>query len=143
MSPTNGGEPRRKQFGHLSFNPTHIRVPNLLVTFLLFVFDSVAQSDLVSVYGTSANDANLDALDATDLIRTLNGGYILVGGGAGVIKTDANGDIDWSKRWTIDGFTSAVCAKSMHQTSDSGFIIAGRAYQDMFILRTDAQGAGA
>jgi uncharacterized delta-60 repeat protein len=84
--------------------------------------------------------------------QTSDGGYIVAGEtqsfGAGnsdifLIKTDANGNIQWAKTY---GGTSSDYASSVQQTSDGGYIVAGRTYSfgagswDFFLVKTDASG---
>ncbi len=84
--------------------------------------------------------------------QTSDGGYIVAGlthsFGAGngdffVVKTDANGNIQWAKTY---GGTGADTAWSVQQTSDGGYIVAGytRSFGagnlDIFLIKTDANG---
>lgn len=84
--------------------------------------------------------------------QTLDGGYIIVGvtssfGASGtdiwLLKTDANGDTSWTKRY---GGRNDDRGYSVQQTLDSGYIIAGETRSfgigenDIWLLKTDALG---
>jgi uncharacterized delta-60 repeat protein len=84
--------------------------------------------------------------------QTSDGGYIVAGEtfsfGAGdndffLIKTDANGNIQWAKTY---GGTNDDRAYSVQQTSDGGYIVAGWTWSfgvgnyDIFLIKTDANG---
>ncbi len=87
--------------------------------------------------------------------HTSDGGYILAGSSrfyisgrwdmdARLVKTDANGNMQWQR--TIGG-NEFDEAHSAIQTSDGGYIIAGRTYSfygsgidDLWLVKTDAEG---
>jgi len=83
--------------------------------------------------------------------QTSDGGYIVAGytssfgedGDILLIKTDANGNIQWAKTY---GGESSERAYSVQQTSDGGYIVAGYTYsfgegwKDIFLIKTDAKG---
>ncbi len=90
--------------------------------------------------------------EASSVQQTSDGGYIVAGFtgsfGAGgwdafLIKTDENGNIIWAKTY---GGTGVDYAYSVHQTSDGGYIVAGRTESfgaglgDVFLVKTDANG---
>ncbi|MCC6012538.1 hypothetical protein LM594_06185, partial [Candidatus Caldipriscus sp.] len=83
--------------------------------------------------------------------QTSDGGYIVAGwtssfsagiSDAFLIKTDANGNVSWAKTY---GGISDDYVYSVQQTSDGGYIVAGRtnsfgAGGDIFLFKTDANG---
>ena len=88
---------------------------------------------------------------AYSIQQTTDGGYIVAGStsfGAGksdiwVLKLDGNGNILWQKTY---GGTSDDLAKSIQQTTDGGYIIAGYTYSfgagagDSWVLKLDSSG---
>jgi PKD repeat protein len=101
-------------------------------------------------FGVQGNDM------VYSLGHTSDGGYILAGSSrfyngerrwdmdASLVKTDANGNMQWER--TIGG-NEFDEAHSAIQTSDGGYIIAGRTYSyygsgidDLWLVKTDAEG---
>ena len=101
-------------------------------------------------FGVQGNDK------VYSLAHTSDGGYMLAGSSrfyngerrwdmdASLVKTDANGNIQWQR--TIGGIEFDE-AHSAIQTSDGGYIIAGRTYSyygsgidDLWLVKTDAEG---
>jgi len=89
---------------------------------------------------------------ADEVQQTTDGGYILAGFTLSdfelsivfyLVKTDANGDTLWTR--TYGGALEEI-AKSVRQTSDGGYIVAGMTssfgggYYDAYLVRTDANG---
>jgi hypothetical protein len=89
---------------------------------------------------------------ARSLIVTLDGGYAIAGWtdsyGAGeedfwLVKTDANGNIEWNQTY---GGTNRDEAQSVIQTSDGGYALAGYTHSfgagnsDYWLVKTDANG---
>ena len=83
--------------------------------------------------------------DAFSIQQTGDGEYILAGRGFLLIKTDANGNMQWGKNNKFEGKEIAV-AHSARQTSDGGYIIAGDAYsiggsnKDSWLMKADENG---
>jgi hypothetical protein len=87
---------------------------------------------------------------ASSVQQTSDGGYIVAGYtysfGAGdydifLIKTDANGNVQWAKTYGGTGYDRAF---SVQQTSDGGYILAGYTGSfgvgGAFLVKTDANG---
>ncbi len=85
--------------------------------------------------------------------QTPDGGYVIVGitenygegnGDVCLLKYNSEGDLRWSNTF---GGTGVDIGYSMKQTSDGGFIIAGRTdsfgveYRDIYLIKTNASGA--
>jgi len=90
--------------------------------------------------------------EAYSVQQTSDGGYILAGNtksyGAGgsdfwLVKTDSSGDKEWDKTF---GGTSTELARSVRQTSDGGYILAGctgsygAGSLDAWLVKTDSDG---
>jgi hypothetical protein len=87
--------------------------------------------------------------DISTLIRTVDGGYALMGrtlnenkNGSGsvftlIIKTDASGTIQWNSTY---GESGRIWPYSVIQTSDNGYALAGTASNDMILIKTDETG---
>ena len=101
-------------------------------------------------YGSSYND------EATSIQQTSDGGFIVAGftgngyiGPYGptmdiwVLKLNANGNVIWQKTYGGSDYDDAA---SIQQTSDNGFIVAGRTFSygagdyDFWVLKLDANG---
>jgi len=89
---------------------------------------------------------------AYDLVQTSDGGYALAGytqsygaggGDAWLVKTDANGNMEWNKTY---GGTSSDYAKALVQTIDGGYALAGSTESfgagaaDYWLVKSDAEG---
>jgi hypothetical protein len=113
---------------------------------LLIKTDANGNIQWAKTYGGTNDDW------AYSVQQTSGGGYIVAGWtysfGAGsddilLIKTDANGNIQWAKTY---GGTDSDFAYSVQQTSDGGYIVAGltRSFgaglDDIFLVKTDANG---
>ncbi len=90
--------------------------------------------------------------EARSVQQTSDGGYIVAGYtrsfGAGggdlfLIKTDANGNVQWAKTYGGGSYDHAF---SVRQTSNGGYIVAGQTNSfgagssDIFLIKTDANG---
>jgi len=127
-------------------------IRSLLFTIVGFLLAGTGLADTpdtlwTQTYGGTSNDY------CNCVQQTNDGGFIMGGNtysfGAGswdalVIKTDATGNVSWSK--TFGGSDSDYCYGAQ-QTTDGGFIIAGFTYSfgagghaDAWIIKTDANG---
>jgi hypothetical protein len=114
----------------------------------IFLIKTDANGNIIwaKAYGGTSGD------QAYSVQQTSEGGYIVAGYtesfGAGygdifLIKTDANGNVQWAKTY---GGTDWDVARSVQQTSDGGYIVAGRTGSfgagdyDIFLIKTDANG---
>ncbi len=114
----------------------------------IFLIKTDANGNIIwsKTYGGASNDS------ASSVQQTSDGGYIVVGYtnsfGVGLddiflIKTDANGNIQWTKTY---GGTNYDWAYSVQQTSDGGYIVAGGTASfgaggaDLFLIKTEANG---
>jgi uncharacterized delta-60 repeat protein len=103
-------------------------------------------SEWEKTFGGSSYDSGSSVQQTTD------GGYIVVGltesfGAVNfdvyLIKTDPNGNTEWQKTF---GGSSTDSGKSVQQTSDGGYIIAGFTYSygaggdDVYLVKTDPNG---
>ena len=90
--------------------------------------------------------------EATSIQQTSDGGYIVAGytwsfgaggGGVWVLKLDKDGNIQWQKTY---GGTDEDVASSIQQTSDGGYIVAGKTNSfgagssDVWVLKLDKDG---
>jgi len=116
----------------------------LLSVSLVALFTQSAYAvSFAKTFGGTSNDG------AYSVQQTSDGGYIVAGWtysfGAGgdilLIKTDARGNISWTKTY---GGTDDDGAYSVQQTSDGGYIVVGITYSsslsDVFLVKTDASG---
>jgi len=113
--------------------------------FFLIKTDANGNVQWAKIYGGTNWD------QAFSVQQTSDGGYIVAGGtwsfGAGgydflLIKTDANGNVQWAKTY---GTANNDIAWSVQQTSDGGYIVAGDSplgmgLWDIFLIKTDANG---
>ena len=83
--------------------------------------------------------------EAYSVLQTKDGGYILSGYGFLLIKTDANGNMQWGINRKFKGKDAAV-AHSVHLTDDGGYIIAVEAHswggsnKDSWLIKVNGTG---
>jgi len=140
-----------------------LRILKTLFSILFFCFFAIS---LVSCGGGGGNGSSLTPSQTTwakthgganddvahSIMQTSDGGFIVAGetssAGAGfadfwIIKLYPNGEIDWQK--TFGGINDDV-AKSIQQTSDGGYIVAGQSFSfgnllgDIWILKLKPNG---
>jgi hypothetical protein len=103
-----------------------------------------------STFAKTIGGSDYDA--ASSIIQSSDGGYVVAGGtgsfGAGgydfyVVKLDSSGNVIWTK--TIGGGSSDWAA-SITQSSDGGYVVAGRTYSfgagwfDFYVVKLDSSG---
>jgi hypothetical protein len=118
----------------------------MFIIVLTWYGEVLGQTTFARTYGRANFDNGYFAQQTND------GGFIIAGStnsvGAGgydvlLVKTDANGNVLWARTY---GGTSDDEARSVQQTSDGGFIVAGRTYSfgagsgDALLIKTDASG---
>ena len=117
----------------------------LIVTILVFASPVLAQTSWWRTYGGTNDDRGYSVQQTSD------GGYIIAGRtasfGAGyddvyLIKTDASGDTLWTRTY---GGTRSDVGYSVQQTTDGGYVIAGRIEsfsggEFVYLIKTDASG---
>ena len=112
----------------------------------LFKTDSSGDTIWTRTYGGSYDDRGYSVAQTSD------GGYIVTGYtqsfGAGIVdvylvKTDSSGDTIWTRTYGGSGDDGG---KSVAQTSDGGYIVAGYTYSfgagvfDVYLIKTDSSG---
>lgn len=120
---------------------------------LLFVLASSAPISLVGASSEMWSKTYGNGKECGDsLVETSDGGFAIAGGtgsfGAGendfwLVKTDANGKMEWNQTY---GGAESESAEALIKTSDGGFAIAGNAHSfdygecDFWLVKTDSYG---
>jgi hypothetical protein len=106
----------------------------------VWLFKTDASGDMLweQTYSGSAKDR---AEDGFCVVQTVDGGYAVLGvlywetGGPALIKTDASGILLWNR--TIDRGSEF---RSLIQTGDEGFALAGSKSNEFYLVKTDSSG---
>jgi uncharacterized delta-60 repeat protein len=125
-------------------------LPLLLLSCSCFGAGCPFQPEPIITWENSFGGSSLDR--AYSIQQTTDGGFILAGqtssfsaGGYDfyVIKLDALGTVEWQNHF---GGSSAEIARSVYQTSDGGYVVAGRSSSfselgsDFYIVKLDSDG---
>ena len=116
---------------------------------VLFKTDSDGNSQWANTYGGSKYEFG------NGVIQTFDGGYIIIGSTKSfgtnfddiyVIKTDSDGNLEWSKNIADTPVDDIDFGTSIVQAPDSGYVICGRIYNasnnsgDVGLIKLDASG---
>ena len=114
----------------------------------LLKYDSTGNLIWNKTWGSAGSDG------AMSLMSTSDGGYMIAGstnitdvsyGDTLLLKYDSNGSLVWNKTW--GGATKSDNAKSVIQTNDGNYVVAGstdnysHGNSDMFLIKYDTTGA--
>ncbi|MBP6658006.1 MAG: T9SS type A sorting domain-containing protein [Bacteroidia bacterium] len=114
--------------------------------FSLIKLNTIGDTSWIKTFGSTQSELGWA------IQQTNDSGYILVGETSGfnasvvdiyIVKTDINGDTLWT--W-VSGIPNADFAKSVKQTGDGGFIVAGMCYDtvggnyETLLLKFDSEG---
>ena len=121
------------------------------VDFALVKTDSSGNMVWQKTYGKTAGDYGVSDDTPNSVVQTDDGGYALAGyigpsatgADAWLVKTDANGDMEWNQTYGESGDDLAYCVV---QTSDGGYVLAaekstvGDEDFDFWLVKTDEFG---
>ena len=103
--------------------------------------DSNGDTLWTKVYGSNLEDVGYGVCATSDggciVAGYINGTGQWTAGDLWLLKTDTNGDTLWTK---VYGSSGEDYGWDVYQTSDGGYVLAGRYGNDMWLLRTDAAG---
>jgi hypothetical protein len=105
--------------------------------------DASGKAQWEETYGGQYSDQGVSIVQASD------GGYVVAGtsssyspkphnSDACLIKIDKQGNSQWIKTYGESGKSES--ARSMVQTGDGGFVLAGKSNLDIFLVKTDSSG---
>jgi len=108
----------------------------------LLKLDSLGNIEWTKIFST------LDTKSAYSVDQTYDGGYIVIGSWGPnlfyleLYRVDATGNIIWTKQFSGGVGNPYILGYSVHQTLDSGFVIAGTTYNvmDVILVKTDLNG---
>jgi len=117
----------------------------------LVKIDSSGNMVWQKTYGETAEDYGVSGDSPTSVVQTDDGGYAIAGytgpsatgDDAWLVKTDANGDMEWDQTYGESGVELALCVV---QTSDGGYVLAAEKSKvgdedfDFWLVKTDEHG---
>jgi hypothetical protein len=112
-------------------------------TAVLVKTNSAGELQWKKLYGTEVLGYNRDAVS---VVQTIDSGYVLFGRGGYLVKTDAEGNVQWSRKLALDvNATVAGGVEAGIQTSDGDYVLVGNIMGTngenvVWLLKTNEQG---